>query len=253
MTPSGNHPAPPATFPPAIEAKEHLDDALAQAHFAARVDAGDDGKSLHLTVFSQAFDRTVEAATTWLAEAGVDGTATLDEALNLVITLPTAAAVDQLATTLLEPRIRAHTAADDLAELLSCAGLGHHISLLGTHAVEVTLADDDLADDDLGAAVRRFAALLGASSIDDGLTLNRHRGVRRLAERLEWLVTGAVGSAVRTETTPGCAHAPNRIALQLTIDQARHLTQRLFLASADALTAVGTDRAVCRTGTGGAA
>ncbi|GAA4782354.1 hypothetical protein [Streptomyces ziwulingensis] len=182
-------------------------------------------------------DRTVESATAWLTKAGIDGTAAFDEARDIVITLPTSAAVDQLATVLLDPCIRAHTAADDLVELLSSAALVHHVGLLGTHAVEVTLADGDL-----GAAIQ-FAALLGAGGIDDGLTLSRPRGMRRLAERLQWLVTGAVGTTVHTDVRPGYVHDPDH----LTIDQARHLTQRLVLA------ATGTDRAACRAGTGGAA
>ncbi|MEU4659494.1 hypothetical protein AB0G32_37125 [Streptomyces sp. NPDC023723] len=110
-----------------------------------------------------------------------------------------------------------------------------------------------LADDDLSAAVR-FAARLGAAGIDAGLAINRPRGMRRLTERLQWLVTGTVGTTVHADATPGCTHAPDLITLHLTIDQAQSLAQRLtpVCAPQDRGTPTGNP-AACLTGAGGAA
>ncbi|MBT2412067.1 hypothetical protein J7I94_16070 [Streptomyces sp. ISL-12] len=248
MTPR-TQPTPPQAPQPAAALEQHLEEALCHAHFAARVDLADNGAALQLTMLSSLtpFDRTVEAATAWLSSVGINGTAAFNEAYDIVLTLDTAAAVRQFVAVLLEPRIRAHTAADDLAELLSAHGLLHRVRLQGTSAMEVTLADDDLS-----AAVR-FAAGLGAVGIDAGLMLNRPRGMRRLAERLQWLVTGAVGSAVHAAATPGCSHSPDLVTLHLTVDQAQSLAQRLRPVGEDHVTVAGTDRPAGPTGVGEAA
>ncbi|MFK0120139.1 hypothetical protein [Streptomyces sp. NPDC090994] len=241
--------APPTAPQPAAALEQHLEGALHRAHFAARANLAADGAALQLTMLSSQtpFDRTIEAATTWLSSAGIDGTATFNEAYDIVLTLPTATAIHRLVAVLLEPRIRAHTTADNLAELLSAHGLPHHVRLQGTSTIEVTLADDDLS------TTVRFADRLGAAGIDAGLTLDRPRGMRRLAERLQWLVTGTVGSTVHTAATPECAHSPDLITLDLTLDQAQSLTQRLRPAGEDHGTTTGADRSAGPTGAGGTA
>ncbi|MET9761866.1 hypothetical protein ABZ016_22870 [Streptomyces sp. NPDC006372] len=223
MNPAIADPLNPEHPPTLGELKPILEGALRDAHFAARVDLRGVGSVLDLTVLSHKapFDRTLDAANAWMASVGIGGTATFNDFHDIVVTLSTAAEVHKLTTALLEPHIRAHAVADELSGLLEAHHLSSSIELQGTHAVEVVLAGDELE------AVAGFAAKLDAPAIEAGLALHRPRGMRRLAERLQWLVTGALGSAVCATATPGCAHDPDHITLHLTIDQAQRLTQRL--------------------------
>ncbi|GGZ73491.1 hypothetical protein ACFOOM_00745 [Streptomyces echinoruber] len=217
-----------ASGQPAVLRRQVLDDALEKARFAARVDAGDDGAALKVTVLSSKapFDRTVGDATAWLAGAGIEGTAALNDVYDIVLTLRTAASVDRCIAVLLDPYIGAHTAAAHLDDCLKGHGLTGEITVLETH-VELALPDDEL-----GSAVT-LAALLGAPGIGDDLVLTRRRGLRRLAERLRWLLTGAVGSVVPVTAEPGCAHAPERVTVHLTIGQAHRLAQCLARPAQD--------------------
>ncbi|WP_405388074.1 hypothetical protein OG596_08945 [Streptomyces sp. NBC_01102] len=231
-------PAQPEVPQPAAPLQQLLDGAVHEAYFAAHVSSEEDGTALSLTVHSSEapFEHTVEAATAWMTRAGIDGTIAYNESGLIVITMATAAAVHQLIAVLLDPHIRARTTATQMAELLQAKDLAGGIATLGAQAIEVTLADDDL-DTATG-----FAALLGAPGIDVGLVLHHPDGLLRLAERIKWLVTGVVGTAVYASAVSGCAHAPDQITLQLTIKQARVLLQRQAHFSNDAATAASIER-----------
>ncbi|MFE4212263.1 hypothetical protein [Streptomyces sp. NPDC056844] len=198
----------------------------------------EDGTALSLTVHSSEvpFDCTVEAATAWMASTGIDGTAACREPGLITLTVATASAVQELIPVLLDPYIRARTTATQVADLLQDHDLVSGIATLGTHAVEVTFGNDDL-DSAIG-----FAALLGAPGIDAGLALHHPDGLHGLAERIQWLVTGIVGTTVYASAVPGCAHAPDQITLQLTIEQARILLQRQAHVSNHAATATSAER-----------
>ncbi|MFJ8886589.1 hypothetical protein ACIRJR_24685 [Streptomyces sp. NPDC102402] len=216
-------PAQPEVPQPAAPLQQLLDGAVREAYFAANVDVPEHGTALSLTVHSSdaPFDRTVEAATAWMTSTGIDGTAAYNETGFIVITMTTAAAVHQLIAVLLNPHIRARTTAAQLTHLLQTQDLMSGITTLGVRAIELTLADDD----DLDTAIR-FAALLGAPGIAVALVPHRPDRLFCLAERIKWLVRGAVGSAVSATADPGCAHAPDQITLRLTIEQTNALLQR---------------------------
>ncbi|NEA20679.1 hypothetical protein [Streptomyces halstedii] len=214
-------PTQPEVPPPAAPLQQLLDSAVYEAHFAANVSV--DGTALCLTVYSSEapFDGTVDVAAAWMTSTGIDGTAACTETGSVVLTVATAEAVHRLIAVLLDPYIRARTTATQMADLLQAHDLaGGSTVTLGAHAIEVTLADDDL-----DAAIG-FAALLGAPGIDAGLDLSRPEGLLGLADRIKWLTTGVIGSEIYASADPGCAHAPEQITLQLTIEQARALLQR---------------------------
>jgi hypothetical protein len=71
------------------------------------------------------------------------------------------------------------------------------------------------------------ARLLGAPGLDRGLDPARNKHLRRLAERLSWLVTGVTGSLAYAEAVPGCAHTPDQITLFLGRDHARRFIDRI--------------------------
>ncbi|MFI8194027.1 hypothetical protein ACIF8T_35645 [Streptomyces sp. NPDC085946] len=208
---------------PAAPLQQFLEDALQDARFAARIDTAGDESALNVTLLSSKtpFDRTVEAADAWLARAGIEATAALNTGYDIVLTLRTQASVHQLITVLLDPHIRAHTTATQLADLLESHCLFSDVTVHDTHTIEIVLPDDNLR-----AAVG-FAALLGSPGIDGGLALHRPRGMRRLAERIQWLLSGVVASTVRVTAVPGCAHAADQLTIRMSIDQTRRLAQRL--------------------------
>ncbi|MER6719889.1 hypothetical protein [Streptomyces halstedii] len=213
-------PTQPEVPPPAAPLQQLLDGAVHEAHFAANVSV--DGTALSLTVYSSEapFARTVDAAAAWMTSTGIDGTAACNETGSVVLTVATAEAVHQLIAALLDPYIRARTTATQMADLLQAHDLAGGSTVTGAHAIEVTLADDDL-----DAAIG-FAALLGAPGIGAGLDLRRPEGLLGLADRIKWLTTGVIGSEIYASADPGCVHAPEQITLQLTIEQARALLQR---------------------------
>ncbi|MER7933018.1 MULTISPECIES: hypothetical protein [unclassified Streptomyces] len=223
MTPSTVDPAPQLATGPAAPLHQLLESAVTDADFTAKVAVGDDGSSLAVTVYSSRapwVTTTPEAASAWLAEAGVDASATLNEGFYVVIVLSTAVAVRQFIAAVLTSWITVHTIAARLIDLVEARGV------LIEAAIDTGRIRAELPDSCLGSSVR-FAELLGAPGVGDGLALQEPDGRRHLAERLQWLVTGVVGSAARTTAEPGCAHEQERLTLDLTLDQATLLVQRL--------------------------
>ncbi|MEU6405287.1 hypothetical protein [Streptomyces sp. NPDC046985] len=208
----------------AASLQQILLDALRAAGFEATVRPASDGAALTLTLYSRHKTpvATVQAAARWLDEAGVVADVTLsdDGSSSPVLTLPTEESVRRLIAALLDPWTRAYATLAPLADFLESHSVISDVDV-DTQAVELTLPDDMLA-----SAVT-LAALLGAPAIDAGLDLNRPWGLRRLAGRMQWLVTGVVGSEVTATAAQGCAHDPDRLTLRLTIEQAHRLTRRL--------------------------
>ncbi|MGQ5596855.1 hypothetical protein ACUJ8N_07690 [Streptomyces sp. ESR1.13] len=217
---------PAALTAPATELQKHLTDALDKAHFQARVGKGEDEGSLDLTVYSQKapFTNDREAAQ-WLDQAGIAATATLSDGLYVVLNLPTADAVLQFIDQLLMPWITAYTAADQLDTLLDSHAVTGDLAVRADR-ITLTLADEGLA------CVVTLATLLGAPDIDTGLALYRRRGVRRLAERMQWLLSGITGSGVQATAEVGCEHASARLELDLTVDQTHRLLERVAAENA---------------------
>ncbi|MEV7205260.1 MULTISPECIES: hypothetical protein [unclassified Streptomyces] len=215
-----------ATAGSAAAARQQLEKALEEAGFLAPIEAADDGASLRVTMYSSKcrFADSVEDATEWLHQSGIDATAALDEkTFRVVMTLPSADSVRMFIAALLQPWITARTTAAALADVLSDHGLDCTIDV-GTASLCLLVTDDEL-----DAAVL-LARLLGAPDIGTDLPRHRPRGIRRLTERVRWLITGVVGSPVSTEIEYGCAHEADRLTIELTLEQARRLTQRLLLA-----------------------
>ncbi|MFJ2509844.1 hypothetical protein ACIQJX_26405 [Streptomyces griseoviridis] len=116
-----------------------------------------------------------------------------------------------------------YTAAGALDGAMSAHALAFDVRV-HSDSVIMLLLHDSL---ELGTAAV-FARLLGSSAdLAAKLDLNRPRGVRRLAERMAWLVTGVTGSRVLVDGIPGCGHAPDHLALYLTAEQARRVTERI--------------------------
>ncbi|MFG2683867.1 hypothetical protein [Streptomyces sp. NPDC048392] len=215
-----------ATAGNAATARQQLEEALKEADFLASIETADDGLSLHVTMYSSKcrFGDSVEDSTEWLHQTGIDATAALDEkTFRVVMTLPSADSVRRFIAALLQPWITARTTAAALADVLSDHGLDCTIDV-GTASLSLLVTDDEL-----DAAVL-LAHLLGAPDIGTDLPRHRPRGIRRLTERVRWLITGVVGSPVSTEIEHGCAHEADRLTIELTLEQARRLTQRLLLA-----------------------
>ncbi|WP_153812142.1 hypothetical protein [Streptomyces sp. SUK 48] len=208
--------------------KAELDDALKAADFLATLEVADDRTALHLMEYSSRspFGATVEAATEWLRQSGIDATAARDEqTLRVVLTLASADSVRTLIATLLQPLITARTTAQQLEDVLSDLGVDSTVDA-GTQYLNLHLAEDEL-----GPAIA-LARLLGAPGLADGLQLSRRRGIRRLTERIRWLITGVVGSPVSAEAEPACPHEADRLTIGMSLEQARRLTERLRLAKA---------------------
>ncbi|MFK0142694.1 hypothetical protein [Streptomyces murinus] len=208
--------------------KAQLDDALKAAGFLATLEVADDRTALHLTEYSSRspLGATVEAATEWLRRSGIDATAARDEqTFRVVLTLASADCVRTLIATLLQPLITARTTAQQLDDVLSDHGINSTVDA-GTEYLNLHLAEDKL-----GPAIT-LARLLGAPGLADGLQLSRRRGIRRLTERIQWLITGVVGSPVSAEVEPACPHEVDRLTIAMNLEQARRLTERLRLAKA---------------------
>lgn len=203
-----------------------LDAAFRDAVAEANVSPGPSGTAVSVTLFThmQPFTQTPEAAAKWLREHHIDGAARFDDdGFNLVVDLRTADAVHEFTDLLPAPDIRLRAAAADLAKELSPHNLSASVRAdLASRRVCLTLDDND--DERTASAL---AGLLGAPGIDERLHLGRNKHLRRLAERLTWLLCGVTGSAIYADTIPGCAHRPDHIMLDLTLDQARKLIDRL--------------------------
>ncbi|MFF7097788.1 hypothetical protein ACFY9A_36200 [Streptomyces rubradiris] len=199
-----------------------LSDALDEAGFVTETAPGADD-ALTVTVYSSKApweETTPESANDWLARNKIAATASLNDGDYVVITLSTAEAVSRFIAVALDPWLRVHTTADQLADALEAHSLPHEVAV-SAHFIELILPDEGLS-----SAVQ-LAALLGAPRLADGLNLRRARGMRRLAERIQWLLTGVAGSDVDVIAEPGCAHAEDRLTIRSTVDQARLLTRRI--------------------------
>ncbi|MEU5083029.1 MULTISPECIES: hypothetical protein [Streptomyces] len=215
---------PAGTVPPqpAAPLLTVLSDALDEARFVAEaVPTTDD--ALTVTVYSSKApwkETTPESANDWLDRNEIAATASLNDGDYVVITLSTAEAVSRFIAVALGPWLRVHTTAAQLADALEAHGLPHEVAV-SAHVIELILPDEGLS------STVQLAALLGAPRLADGLNLRRARGMHRLAERIQWLLTGVAGSDVDVIAEPGCAHAEDRLTIGSTVDQARLLTRRI--------------------------
>ncbi|MFI6350247.1 hypothetical protein [Streptomyces sp. NPDC050560] len=130
-----------------------------------------------------------------------------------------------------------------IAEAL-CAALDiHEIPAEVTVHEKSTLVLSIPDPEGLEAAVR-MCGLLGAPHIGSGLALRRPSGMRRLADRMTWLLAGVTGSPVRVEGKPGSISKErvpitipatldmnDRMVTHLTSQQARNLIARLAAAT----------------------
>ncbi|MFJ6709331.1 MULTISPECIES: hypothetical protein [unclassified Streptomyces] len=222
MNPLSAAPADQLAPGPAAPLQQLLESAAKDADFAAQVAVSDDGTSLAVTVFSSRtpWVTTPESASSWLTEAGIDATATFNDSFCIVVVLDTDAAVHRFIAAVLHPWIAVHSVAAELIDVLEARGV------LIEAAIDTDRIRAELPDRSLGSSVR-LAALLGATGISDGLALHEPDGMLRLAERIQWLITGVVGSTTRVTVEPGCAHEQEQLRLGLTLAQARLLTRRL--------------------------
>ncbi|KUO04807.1 hypothetical protein [Streptomyces caeruleatus] len=214
--------------PSAAELHKHLDDAFVAARIAARVEAAP-GAALDLTLLTAGrmpFDRDPDQANAWLAEHSIDASARFNDAMDIVIRLPTAEAVHRLTALALDARIATHAAAAALDGALAAHRLAYEVEVTGPGQLSLVLHGSE--DAGTGPA---FAALLGAPGIDAGLDLARGRGIRRLTDRLAWLLTGVTESLVQAQGSTGCRHEPDRVELYFDPGQADLLTRRLEQAS----------------------
>ncbi|MFI1795395.1 hypothetical protein ACH40D_44610 [Streptomyces olivaceoviridis] len=218
--PPGTDVVPPVPLRPAAPLRPVLKLALEEADFAADVTVDDDSLLVSvLTIRVPWHPTTAEAAQEWMRTVDVPGEARWDGAGIVVLHLHEAAAVHRFIA-LLEPQICANATAAGLRRVLSELGVD---SVTGASR---DVIDVRLGGDELGSAVA-LAEQLGAPRIAQGLELGRPRGLRRLAERFRYLVTGVVGSLVDAVFEPGCTHEEESLTLYLSVDQAGRLLQRL--------------------------
>ncbi|MFG2463402.1 hypothetical protein ACGFWE_41005 [Streptomyces sp. NPDC048523] len=206
--------------------RDRLDEAFRDAGAEASCHVGPSGSVVSVTLYTRmlSFEPNPEGATVWLQANDIDADARFDsEGLHLVVDLHTPQAVARFTDLLLAPHVRTRAAAAELAEALST----HYLSTsvrpdLSNHTVELRLHDNaDLH------TTRTVAEVLGAPGIDEGLDLSRKKHLRRLAERLTWLITGITTAPTSAVAVPECAHTPDQITLCLTQHQARQLTTRI--------------------------
>ncbi|AZS87246.1 hypothetical protein ELQ87_25675 [Streptomyces griseoviridis] len=215
----------PLDLASATELRQVLDDELAKARISARVDVLQFGTVLEIVFLGSGklpFDSDPVQAGIWLAKHSVDGRARFTPEQDLAVTLTTVTAVHQVVAAIADPHTLMYAAAAALDDALSAYPLPAETRVHSDHVVMLLLHDSL----ELGTAAG-FARLLGGQDPDAGLDLNRPRGVRRLAERIGWLATGVTGSRVLVDGIPGCGHAPDHLALYLTAEQARRVTERI--------------------------
>lgn len=204
-----------------------LQRSLDRAAITARVEPADDppgllvvllgGTRLPFTHFASA-----DEANAWLKNAGIGATADTDEDDNVVLHLPrdTVAAVRELLTS---AYIHAEDAADALQHALHQAGITlATVTVTDQDAVAIEIADSD----NLATGVN-LGVLLGADSIAQGLELHRPKGMRKLARRLHFVLTGAVGRGVAVHAEPGCEHRDDRLLIDLSVDHTPPLADRI--------------------------
>ncbi|WP_405614358.1 hypothetical protein OG292_16595 [Streptomyces sp. NBC_01511] len=208
-----------------------LESVLAQAVDRARVTGrvglreGAECGTLELTLLGSSrlpFSLNTGEATAWLVATGVDATAGYDEDNNLVIALRGKTGVDQLVQRLLAPFMYAESVRERLGNALA----QHRLHVAVEVEDERSLALEVRDSDGLEAAVQ-LSAVLGADSIGAGLKLHKPGGMRKLADRMRLLLTGALGAGVRVLAEPGCAHAEDELLIHLTVEQGLRLAGRI--------------------------
>lgn len=207
-----------------------LQQLLDRARITARVEPADGPSALRVVLLGRSrlpfihFGNAGEA-TAWLKNAGIEATADTDEDDNVVLHLP-ADTVDAARELLTADYIRAEDAADALQHALHQGGIELvEVTVEAKGAVIIEIADSD----NLATGVN-LGVLLGADEIGQGLELHRPRGMRKLARRLRFVLTGVVGRGVDVRAEPGCEHRDHRLLIGLRIDQAPRLAERLTTA-----------------------
>ncbi|MEU0694797.1 hypothetical protein ABZ349_12545 [Streptomyces niveus] len=72
-------------------------------------------------------------------------------------------------------------------------------------------------------AAAQLSAILGADSISERMKLHRPRGMRKLAAWMGLLLTGALGRGRGVLAEPGCAHAEDKLLIDLSVEQGLRL------------------------------
>ncbi|MFF2189744.1 hypothetical protein [Streptomyces sp. NPDC058155] len=204
-----------------------MQQSLDRAGLSAHVDMADDQSTLRVVLLSGsrlpfAHYRDAGEATAWLKNAEIRATADTDEEDNVVLHLP-GGAVDAVRDLLTTAYIRAEDAADTLQHALHQAGVDlAEVTVETLDALVIEIADCDNLETGVNLGV-----LLGADDIAHGLRLHRPKGMRKLAHRLQLVLTGAVGRGVSVHAEPGCEHRDDRLLVGLHADQAPRLVSRI--------------------------
>ncbi|MFD6329287.1 hypothetical protein ACFWGI_06870, partial [Streptomyces niveus] len=175
------------------------------------------------------FELTAEAAQQWLDLEEINARAYLDELGYLVVAFPVGAedAAHAFTEILTTKALQAQDIVDALQETLDKHGLG------ADAAVSVQLPNPILIEitDRLDTAVA-LGVLLGADHIAEKLKPGRRKGMRKLANRLRLVLSGALGHGITTSAEPGCEHKADRLAIGLSLAQATTLTGRIAATTA---------------------
>ncbi|MFD4113218.1 hypothetical protein ACFWSJ_07165 [Streptomyces niveus] len=207
--------------------QERMQRSLDRARITARVESADDRTTLRVVLLGSrrlpfAHYRDAGEATEWLKNAEIRATADTDEEDNVVLHLP-GGAVDAVRDLLTTAYIRAEDAADTLQHALHQADIDlAEVTVKTLDALVIEIADCDNLETGVNLGV-----LLGADDIAHGLTLHRPKGMRKLAHRLQLVLTGAVGRGVSVHAEPGCEHRDDRLLIGLHTDQAPRLVSRI--------------------------
>ncbi|TXL83951.1 hypothetical protein [Streptomyces sp. IB2014 016-6] len=218
-----------------------LRQSLDRAGLAARVEPADGRSALRVVLLGGrrlpfTHFRDAGEATAWLKNAGIDATAGTDEDSNVVLHLPSSSA-EAVRDLLTAHYIRAENAAGALRRAFEQGGID--INLVKVTVPDKGVVKIEIADSDNLQTGVHLGALLGADDIAHGLTLHRPKGMRKLARRLRLLLTGAVGGGVSVLAEPGCAHTPDCLLIDLYVDQALRLAERLTAPDPSSSSATG--------------
>lgn len=209
-----------------------LQQSLDRARITARVEPADDQTPVRVVLLGSnrlPFLHFLDAgeANAWLKNAGIEATADTDDEDNVVLHLP-AGTVDAVRELLTTDYVRAEEAADTLQHALHQAGIGlAEVTVESLDAVVIEIADSDNLQTGVALGV-----LLGADDIAQDLVLHRPKGMRKLAQRLELLLTGAAGRGVFVHAEAGCEHRDDRLLIGLHIGRVSRLADRINAAAA---------------------
>ncbi|WP_329074877.1 hypothetical protein [Streptomyces niveus] len=204
-----------------------LQQSLDRARITARVEPADDQTPVRVVLLGSSrlpflHFRDAGEANAWLKNAGIEATADTDDEDNVVLHLP-ADTVDAVHDLLTTAYIRAENAADALQHALHQGGLElTEVTVEAPEAVVIEISDSD----NLATGVN-LGVLLGAGFIAHGLELHRPKGMRKLARRLRLVLTGTARDRVDVRAEPGCEHRDDRLLIDLYVDQALRLAERL--------------------------